>query len=76
MASEQHNDASQAPVIKIPTGQEVSQYEQEAVISADLNSLPPGYFTSTFFLGTMVASGLAIAGVSRRRNHCPGLIDY
>lgn len=65
MASEKHNDASQDVVIGIPTVQEVSKDKQEVVISADLNSLGPGYFTSTFFLGTMVASGLAIAGVSR-----------
>lgn len=61
MASEKHDDGSHAPV---PGNEEVSKSEQEVVVSADLNSLPSGYFTSTFFLGTMIASGLAIAGVS------------
>ena len=36
---------------------------ENPVFSADMDSLPPGYFTSPFFLGTMVASGLAIGGV-------------
>lgn len=68
MASNKDNGSSEDPVIGIQTGQEVSKETPEVVISADLSSLPPGYFTSTFFLGTMVASGLAIAGVSRRQN--------
>lgn len=36
---------------------------ENAIFGADMDSLPPGYFTSAFFLGTMIASGLAIGGV-------------
>lgn len=47
---------------KMEDVEESSTFEQ-LVYSADMDTLPPGYFTSPFFLGTMVASGFAIGGV-------------
>lgn len=48
-------------------GDKMEGFESHAepgTFSADRGAMPPGYFTSPFFLGTMVASGFAIAGVS------------
>lgn len=46
-----------------------SSHTEHAILSTDRDSLPRGYFTSPFFLGTMVASGFAIAGVSAMIYH-------
>lgn len=61
MATASEKD-SRDSTIENPAAQMVSESE-DAVLSADMDSLPPGYFTSTFFLGTMLASGLAKAAV-------------
>lgn len=42
----------------------IESHSEHAILGADGDSMPPGYFTSPSFLGTMVASGFAIAGVS------------
>lgn len=44
-------------------------HSEHATLGADRDSMPPGYFTSPSFLGTMVASGFAIAGVSAITYH-------
>jgi len=61
--SEKPGDVSHGPAVENPAVGKFLGSEEEVVLSADLHSLPKGYFTSTFFLGTMAASGFAIAGV-------------
>lgn len=57
-----NGDSHHALNDKMEDGEESSNFAQ-LVYSADMDTLPPGYFTSPFFLGTMVASGFAIGGV-------------
>lgn len=62
--SEKPGDASHdMDIVEDPAVEKFSKSDEDIVMHADASSLPPGYFTSTFFLGTMAASGFAIAGV-------------
>lgn len=62
MVSEKPGHIGHGSAVESPVVHKFSS-DEEIVLSHDTSSLPPGYFTSTYFLGTMVASGLAIAGV-------------
>jgi hypothetical protein len=42
----------------------VQQVDAASTSDIDADDLPKGYFTTPYFLGTMVAAGLALAGVS------------
>lgn len=63
VAARDNGDSSHTPSFE-GKGTEESSSSVNALVSADMASLPLGYFTSAFFLGTMVASGLALSGVS------------
>lgn len=62
--SEKHGpDVNHSPATESPSGENLSESVGEIVFNANAQSLPLGYFTSAYFLGTMAASGFAIAGV-------------
>lgn len=62
MASEKPGDIGHGSAVESMVVDMFSS-DEEIVLSHNTSSLPPGYFTSTYFLGTMTASGFAIAGV-------------
>jgi len=51
-------DTKHEPVEHAPSDDEIS--EQVGNFETDQNALPPGYFTSRFFVGTMLAVGLGL----------------
>ncbi|KFZ00452.1 hypothetical protein V498_00076 [Pseudogymnoascus sp. VKM F-4517 (FW-2822)] len=61
MASEKPGDIGHGSAVE-STVVDMFSSDEEVVLSHNTSSLPPGYFTSTYFLGTMAASGFAIAG--------------
>jgi hypothetical protein len=50
--------ANHEHVEHVPSDDEIS--EQVGNFETDQNALPPGYFTSRFFVGTMLAVGLGL----------------
>jgi len=51
-----HEKEGQSPIVQ--------QVDAASTSDIDADNLPKGYFTRPYFLGTMVAAGLALAGVS------------
>lgn len=64
ITSEKNANGVHSPAGESPVAEKFSESENDdVVLSANLDTLPKGYFTSASFLGTMAASGFAIAGV-------------